>query len=365
MRGPTGEGNAFIGCSFGKESVAIDLKSPFGRESLIRLIKQSDVLLHAYRPGVPETLGFGVEEALRINPMLVYLAAYSFGSSGPSVGQPAYDSSSAAITAVCSRQGGGCLPPDPATTMGMSAAEVIEYARRLALTNAAICDISGALMVATAITYGLLTRQRTGKGLALETTMIGAGLYVNSQILDPRAPSDPRLACEGFGLSPLYRLYRAGRGWVFLACGNEAEWRALHAAFLEADGPRLSDFDTAWGDQELNARIEQAFAPYDPDDLERRCRAAGAPCVAVPASRGEAVNQPWTSDAGLMVPTEDSLVGSYRRYASLLFHDGEAVAARGVPALGEHTAAVLGELGFSEAKIAAARDAGAIRCWSP
>ena len=351
------------GCSFGKESISVNLKTPFGRDALTRLLRKVDVLLHNYRPGVPESLGFGAEDALRLNPSLVHVSAFSYGSAGPMAGRPAFDPIPASITGVATRQGGGCLPPGRAETLRLSAQEVAEYSRRIGLTSEGVCDVSGAIMAATAITYGLPSRERTGAGCVIETTMLAAGIFANSEVFDRRTPFDAQLACEGYGPSPLYRLYPVGDGWVFLACGSERTWQALRAAFPTLDGS-TDGFEAAWIDAGLSGRIKSAFSGHTAEELERRCRADGVPCVALPESRADLVRQEWVHAAGMLGPVQDRLVGRYLRFVPLIAAAGEQPPTRGIPLLGEHTAAVLAECGFGSEDITAAERDGAVRCWS-
>ena len=97
-------------CLWGKESIALDLKDPFGQEVLEKLIRKADVLYHSFRPGVPERLGFGWERLHQLNPQMVFLSAFGLAGSGPLMGRPSYDPISSVITGSAVRQGAGSFP---------------------------------------------------------------------------------------------------------------------------------------------------------------------------------------------------------------------------------------------------------------
>ena len=351
--------------TMGKESISLDLKSATGQRVLHRLIARADALLHNYRPGTAESLGFGVEDTRRINPNLVYTYSAAYGSSGPICTRPAYDPIPASITAVATRQGGGCLPPSREATLAMDADQIAEYSRRIGLTSEGVCDVSAAVQAASALCYGLLARERLGTGVVVESTMLGASILANSEVFDRREPVSDRLRCEGLGLSPLYRLYPSSAGWLFLSCRDAQSWDALRATLLAGEAIAECDFETAWQREELNGVLERRFAAEPAGDWEMRCLAAGVACLAVPASRADLPLQDWIHEGGIMAPVRDHFAGAYYRYAPLIFGDGEACPERGVPMIGEQTVPILQELGFSAEEVGAAVAERHARAWDP
>jgi crotonobetainyl-CoA:carnitine CoA-transferase CaiB-like acyl-CoA transferase len=280
------------------------------------------------------------------------------------VGKPVYDPAPAAMTGVAARQGGGCLPPGREVTMRLPEEEIKEYSRRIGLTSEGVVDAAGALTAATAVLYGLLNRTRTGHGCVLETTMLAATLYANSEAYDKRLPGVASLQCNGLGLSPLYRFYEVRDGWVFLACGDEGAWQALHRSFLTGTVAGMA-FAEAWRSEQLSQQLEEAFKGYNAKDLERRCLAAGIPCVAALPARTEILQEPWMRQSGLLTTTSDGVLGTYSRCGALSGPAGAPAPAGGAPLLGEHTALVLHELGYSDAEIQAAIERRDVRCASP
>jgi len=356
-------GLANVQALFGKESVSIDLKSPFGRDVLFRLVRGADVLYHNFRPHVAASLGFGPDDVLRLKPDLIYVYAASYGSTGPMTRRPAYDPIPAAITGCAHRQGGGFLPPDPAATRTMSTDDIAEFSRMIGLTSGGVSDPSGALLVATSIIYGLLVRARTGRGGVFENTMLAASIYANMEAFDPHLPYVERLQRDGLGLSPLYRLYQADDGWVFLACADKPAWEALRAAYLSNSAAASLGFAEAWTSDEVNRLLEERFAQQSAATLEATGLQRGIACLASLDSRAALPAQQWIRDSGVMTTTTDRLLGSYARYGALTDTDDQHELTVGAPILGEHTRTVLQELGFSEEEIDTAIASRSVRCW--
>ncbi len=349
MRGGLGPAHPNIG----KESIALNLKKPFGRKALSRLIQSVDVLYHNYRPGIAESLGFSAEEALKLNPNLVYVYAASYGSSGPMIKRASYDVIPSSVAGCAARQSGGFLPPSAEETVRLDDDEVAETSRRLGLCTADVGDQSAAIQVTTAIIYGLLASRRTGAGCVLETTTLGAAIYANSEALDERVQADLDLGGEGLGLSPLYRLYQCRDGWVFLACLTSTAWKDLGEHVV----PAVSQigFKEAWGSRAVSTAIEEAFASLSASAVERDCLAVGVPCVTALPSRGALLREDWVVNGGLVAKTDDNLFGEYERFTGLLDY-GPPPSDHGVPRLGEQTFTILSELGFTEGEIEAAQE---------
>ena len=358
------EGKTSLSSMWGKESIAINLKEPFGQEVLEKLLRKADVLFHNFRPGVPERTGFGWERAHELNPQLVYLSAFPFGSSGPLMGRPAYDPILSVASGCALRQSGG-LFPSPTETVAFTSEELPEQVRRVFMTTPNVGDPTAGIMVATAVIYGLLARERSGEGCNLETTMLGSALYANSEVFDRRLPFDAEISREGLGLSPLYRLYKVRDGWVFLAAASETTWRALSRTYLGDDPLGTLTFAQAWLSKDLNIALERRLADEARDNLEPRFLAAGVPCVGVVEQRFDAILQPWLRDVGMVGQVSDRVAGSYLRYGRPIAQQGDFFPDRGAPLVGEQTGAILEELGYSAAEIATAQEQNTVVCWNP
>jgi len=365
MRGPVGVGMKMVQ---GKQSIALNLKSPEGLEIVHRLVARADALAHNYRPGVPERLGIDWQTLSEINPKLVYLYGASYGSKGPMSSKPAFHVTAGAVSGGARAQAGAdALPP---ADHPLSMAEIARLSRRLEIANEGNPDFNAAVGVAAALALGLYSRERTGRGQALETRMMLTNGYTNSKdFVDfegrpEREWADARL----LGLGALYRLYAASEGWVFLAAPSQRDFERLCAAAgcaaLLAD-PRFASAESrAQHDEELAAELERVFAARDADAWEQSLTESGVACVRAdegPPARfvyehPDAERLGWYTQ----VAEEDSFYGSYRRYGKLVTQDRETGPLRGAFRAGEDTRSLLAELEYSEAEIAALLESGVV-----
>lgn len=192
----------FYGWNRGKRSVCVDLKTPEGREIVERLVRAGDVVMENMRPGVSDRLGLGEEALRKINPRVIYCAVTAFGSTGPYADRPGFDPLLQAMAGHMTIQG-ATGPPQ--------------------FIRIAINDYYAAALAAQGVLAALFTRERTGVGQRVETSLLHASLALQSgSMVD--YPGKPTFARE----NPTYRLYEAGDGeWFFLACGNQAFWGKL------------------------------------------------------------------------------------------------------------------------------------------
>lgn len=151
-----GLGTSFLAQNAGKKSVVVDLKSDEGRVSFTRLVKEADVLVENFRPGVLARLGFAWPELRKINSGLVYCAISGFGQTGPMSQRPAYDQIIQGLSGMMSITG----TPDTAPLR----------------VGFPICDTLGGLTAAMAINAALAGRARTGEGSFIDVSMLEASL---------------------------------------------------------------------------------------------------------------------------------------------------------------------------------------------
>ena len=146
-----GKSTYFASVNRGKESIALDLKSPGGREIFDRLLDKADALVENFRPGTMEKLGYGWESLHPRYPRLVYAAASGFGHSGPYSHYPAYDMVVQGLGGIMSITG---HPGMPLTRIGTS-----------------IGDLAGGLYTAIALNAALLHRERTGEATKVDVAL--------------------------------------------------------------------------------------------------------------------------------------------------------------------------------------------------
>ena len=353
----------------GKEAIALDLKEPRAQEIMHKLIAKADILLHNYRPGVPERLGIGYETARKINPRLIYVYAGAYGSNGPHMTRAGFHPIAGAIT------GGprlelGPLYPDPKQPMTL--AEIEKTAEMLRRSNEPNPDPVTALATTAAVMLALYARETTGEGQYVELSMLGGNLYAHADDAvwyagkPERAQPDAGLN----GVRALYRMYRAKEdGWVFVACETEQEWRAFAGAAglaqLTEDARFHAAAARAQHDAALVEAVAKAMTARTAEEWQARMASHDAPCVAVsPQDMGKLYNTAaWLKDAGYWVETSHpSLGGSYWRYGPAVQFSKTPGTAGPMNYLGEHTRPVLRELGYSEGQIGEMAQAGMIVC---
>ena len=340
----------------GKESLAIDLKAATAREIVHRLVERADVVVHSYRPGVPERLGIDFETLREINPRLVYLYNGSYGSRGPKSYAPAFHVTGGAVCGGAYAQAGaGCPPPADAT---LSREEMARVSRRLEVANEANPDFNSAVSAAAAVTMGLYAREKSGKAIEIETRMmLSNAMMMSEHFVDYEGhPGRHEPDAELIGLGPLYRLYPASEGWVFLAAPRPRDFdrlcEALELGELRED-PRFSSAEArARNGEALEKLLGEALLGRTADALEDHLTARGIACVR--ADQGPypkwLFEQPWAREQGLVVDVPDSLAGAYTRYGPPLRSQRPASLA-GAFAAGANTRAILDEIGLSSAEI--------------
>ncbi len=341
----------------GKESLAADLKRPEGRELIRKLAARADILVHNYRPGVPERLGIDAATLRAINPKLIHLYGASYGSTGPCAAKPAYHPTAGAVCGQAMAQvGAGALPAPDAV---LSTEELRRLSRRLELANETNPDPSAAVASATALLMALYHRARTGEAQALETSMLASNAYaLSADYVDYEGrPERERADAELLGLGALYRLYSTREGWVFLASPTQRQFERFCKAAGRRRWLRDSRFADAearrHNDGELAKLLTELFARRSADEWEAELAKRGVGCVR--ADRGPfarfAFGESWMREAGMVTDVEDSQLGRYTRFGPAVNLSRDNGEVRGPCRAGEQTRAILAELGYREHQI--------------
>jgi crotonobetainyl-CoA:carnitine CoA-transferase CaiB-like acyl-CoA transferase len=207
---PTAGGALFLALNRGKRSVRINLKAEAGRDALIRLVREHDVLLESFRPGVLDRLGVGYERLREENPGLVQCAITGYGQTGPNADRSGHDLNYLGLNGVLALSGEDGGPPVQA--------------------GAQIADLGGgALMAAFGILAALRHRDQTGEGQFVDVSMFDGALswlaLVAARVF--AAGERPRRGREALGGALLcYRPYACADGWVTLGALEPKFWQA-------------------------------------------------------------------------------------------------------------------------------------------
>ena len=342
-----GEGTMFLSANAGKRSLALSLRDERGREALLRLVDRADVFLQSLRPGLADELELGAEALRARNPSLVYCSLGAYGHTGPLAREPGYDALMQAAGGLISITG---EPDRPGVRIGSS-----------------LIDQGTGTWAALGVLAALLERERTGVGslvdVSLYETAIGyVGYHLVGYLADGTVP-----AGEGtrFPMVAPYQVFRTRDGELLVAAGNDRFFRALCAAL---DLPELVDeprFRTN-PDRVRNreALVELLEARLETDDTvtwQERLARAGVPTAPVADVR-DVAESAQTEALRILQPLEHPRIPGLTLPALPLSFDRERVRHRSAPPdVGEHSADVLREVGYTDEEIGALVAADVIR----
>ncbi|MCI0753983.1 CaiB/BaiF CoA transferase family protein [Teichococcus vastitatis] len=335
-----GAASYFIGVNRNKQSIALDLGKPQGREVLLRLLEDADVLVENFKPGSMEKWGLGYEAVLSQRfPRLVHCRVSGFGATGPRGGLPGYDAIVQAMVGLMSING----TPDSGPV-------------RMATP---IVDLATGLYSSIGILMALQERARSGRGQYVDMTLHDCGMallhphaanfLLNNKRPKPTGNPHPNI-------SP-YSAFRTATCQIFVACGNDPAFRKL-CAFLGLDSlpddPRFrSNGDRVTNREALTAILEERLAEEDGHSLCDRMLAAGLPAGPV-LNVDEALAEPHTAHRGMV--TE---LGDFRALGTPVKLSRTPGGTRSAPPrFGQHGEQVLARHGYSAEEIAALKAEG-------
>ncbi len=360
FRQMTANGSMTVKTTASKESICVDLKQASGRALARSLIAKADALVHNYRPGVPERLGIGFEDLHAEFPNLVWVAVNGYGPLGPGAHRPATHP-----VAGASMGGAGYQAGAASTHVGKTLEDVRETARQIMRANEPSPDPNTSVIVASSILLGLVARERFGIGQSILVDMMCANAHANADAflhydqMQPRPTIDP----EHFGTGPCHRLYPTSSGWVFLTISTDAEWKRFCAAAdceaLLVDARFTTNADRTGNAATLELLISEALCAHIASEWEAIFAKASVPCVqADAATPGEFfANHEQMQINGFVPIVNHARFGKIRRWGSIVTV-GDPTESYGPGVLaGEHTDAILNELGFNDPEIAAMRSA--------
>ncbi|MEX2374949.1 MAG: CoA transferase [Dehalococcoidia bacterium] len=343
--------------NFSKESICLDLKSEEGQKVVHELIKQADFIIHNYRPGVPERLGIGYEQAKEINPDIIWLHLSGYGAEGPSSYRPGAHPIPGAVNGGALMQAGEGWPPPPTTDIE----EIREAARQFTRANEGNPDPCSTMAAQTAAMLALHARQTTGKGQQVFVSMLNANQYANSEdaLSYEGKPDRPTLDRWVYGTGPLRRLYRAASGWIMVSAESDEHFSKFCAATgrddLAADA-RFKDVDARTANKDaLTTELESVFAAKPAGEWEQVLIAAGVGCVEADkySSSGDFwMSDPHVKENGLAPMANHMVYGEYQRWGPVVQFEKNPGNYGGGVIAGEQTKVILAELGYSDEQIA-------------
>jgi len=322
----------------GKRSLALDVRTPAGRDAMQRLVCKTDVITENFRPGVMERLGLGFAALQAINPALIYCSISGYGRVGPLAEKGGFDLILQAYSGIISATG---EPGRPPVKPGVS-----------------IADINAGILAAFGILAAYIHRLKTGEGQRVDTSLLQASMQ-QTYWLAASYFSD-RVNTQALGtahaLIAPYQVFQCADGGIAVGGANPAAWKRItevldHPQWQEDRrfaSPQLRVQHRA----ELQALIEAVLATGTVSQWCARFDAAGVPVGPV-QTPGQALEHPQSRAVGMVVDVPDGLGGMGRGLGNPVTLNGHAVTEMTSPAprVGQHTTEVLREFDFSDAEI--------------
>jgi crotonobetainyl-CoA:carnitine CoA-transferase CaiB-like acyl-CoA transferase len=340
----------FIAVNAGKRSLVLDLKQEAAKEAARRLIAASDVVLENFRPGVMARLGLGYEACRCLRGDIVFCSVSGYGQTGPLRDYPAIDNIVQATSGLMSVSGEADGPP---VRVGFPAV-----------------DTWTGMTAAFAIVNALLRRARSGDGAYIDVAMFDAALaFMTSAATQYLVTGKPlaRTGNTGYSGQPTAGMFRAGDGALLsLGVVQQNQFTALCDVIGRADlagDPRFASADLRkQNEAALREILAAAFAGRPGAHWEKALSEAGAPCGVV-RSVSEAAALPGLAERNVFLPLHIPALPEREDVSIVnagfaMGEDGPHVDAP-PPRHGEHTRAILAELGYSAREIDALIAAGA------
>jgi crotonobetainyl-CoA:carnitine CoA-transferase CaiB-like acyl-CoA transferase len=330
-----GTSTVFLALNRNKRSAAVDIRTAAGRDAVLRVARDADVVVESFRPGVADRLGLGFDDFTRVSPDLVHCSVSAFGQGPLGHDRPGYDALVQAFTGIMEMTG------DPAGQPARAAPSVI--------------DISAGLWASIAIQASLARRPLTPGPQRVESTLVDAGFFLLCHQIMGYLGSGafpPRLGSAAPSTAP-YQAFRTSDGTIMIAAATDRLFGrladALDAPELAAD-PRFATVAARVAARDELARlIEQRLRKRGSDYWLTRIADAGVPAGPV-NDLAAALAHPLTAERAIVRPAGDGAIAGLQQVRLPIDADGDCPLPQ-PPALGEHTRQVLAEAGLAAGEI--------------
>lgn len=324
------ESRAFIGVNRSKWGMVLDLKQKSEHATLMRLVRNADVLVHNFRPGVPERLGIGFDQLMELNPRLIYCSVTGYGKQGPMKSKAGYDQVLQTMTGMCAMQGEAGTPE---------------------ILYGSVVDYYAAALVASGVASALYERTLSGRGQHVGVSLLRSALTMQSARLiwaegEPRDVGGRDMRSGGItGLHP------TKQGYLYLSANTQHFWEALCHKVGLSDLASDLRFDTvrkrAQRHAELVPLLRQALASRTALEWEE-VFGDEVPCAAAREVE-DMFDHPQVLAENLIENFSHPTLGSYRGFSGPWdFSRTPGPVPFAAPTLGQHTAALKGVVSSEE-----------------
>ena len=338
------DGAILLAMNRNKRDIALDLRTEEGQEIALKLASQADILTENFVPGTIDKLGLSYEKVSKLNPSIIYCSVSGFGQSGPYSRRPAYDPSGQAMGGIMIATG----EPE-----GKPCRQVTS-----------LLDMSSSLYATISILAALIDRGKTGKGRRIDITLLDASVFAMS----------PHLTYYSFTGKLPARWGSGAEGWVpygafdtkdkpiWIGVSIDRFWtafcQALNLDELLNDQRFALDKGRREHRDELNARISEICQQYTSGELEAKLVEAGVPCATL-ATVAEVEQNPQVQLRKLIEDWDYPGKGKVKFVKTPIMIDGQFPETKMMaPQLGEHTTAILAEIGCNKEEIQTLLDKG-------
>ena len=346
-RGQDGMSPVFAAVNRNKRSLALDLQHPDGARLALELARRSDVVIENFLPGVADRLGIGYRAVSAGNPAVVYASITGFGQDGPYARRAGYNTIAQGMSGLMALTG---MPGHPPTKVGGS-----------------VSDLAAALHAFGTVNAALVHRFRTGRGQHLDVSLLASTLgLLPDPIAHFFASGGARPRREGNrnpNLAPA-EAFQTKDGFLNVVIMNPDQWERFCHALGDpelAGDPRFANNDARVAHRdEFRARVEARLATATTEEWVRRLEKATIACGPI-YEFDEVFADAQVQHLGLVTEMEQPGCGRIRMLGfPVRGSEIDARVRRPAPALGEHTAEILGELGIERREIDALAASGVI-----
>jgi formyl-CoA transferase/CoA:oxalate CoA-transferase len=336
----------FAAVNRNKKSLAVDIKRPEGAAIVRRLAARADVLVENFRPGALENAGLGYEALHPLNPGLIYCSLSGYGASGPLKDERANDVAMQAYAGAMSITG---EPGRGPVKMGISAA-----------------DIGAGMFATNGILMALHMRHATGRGQRVDTSLLEGQVAMLSYhfaayFASGRPPQRRGSAAQG--LVP-YQAFEARDGWMVVGVFTDRMWCDLCEVIGRPEWGRDPRFNSPQQRMvnrgEIVAALTEIFATDTVSGWQARLTPAGVPCTPV-LTVDQVVREEQVRARDMIVEVEHPDAGTLRLAGvPIKFSEAAGGVRTPPPRLGQHSRAILEDLGYAAADVRGLIEAGVV-----